>query len=634
MMKRGKLRSERGNKRKSVKKNLLNSFNNMVKKNSRKRVIVSGVIVSVLSFSCVWYFQSKSALASNREIYKSLEITNKAEEVKTVTAYDKLIDGEDINILILGDENYLGDVILKEDITSFIENTYNSKVKLTNLSEDNATIYEQLNKYINIKNREFDLVFLCFENNDEKEISEINFSGIYESILRDLKYNNTSVDIIPIVKHESLISDVYYQSINGLATYYGLDLAKVNEDVVKNNIEGEGIEDFRESYCKNLTNIIENNVNNKKEISTQYKDAYYGVTTLFEPYKVTLKGEKKKGFSVSQNKVKSSSKNDYIRYKVDGNIIGLGYETSKNGGIIEIYVNRILYRRIDTKSDNEDLKYILISSNLSGANEIKVVNNDGGDVTLLGVITSGNNTDSKEVEGLNNILARNTGSYNGQIKDDSLYENAKKETNEENKEKQKVETPIKKSENKNSSSQNASSKVKKNESKNNDIPEVNNESTIENKQGNTENSNDILNNKENKNQQNGGNILENNIYNNNNNLGDGITENNNQNIWGSGNNEINSNENNEINMGGNNSNNNPNNSVNNIDNGGNALNNNNNNSQNSSNAINNIGGGSSNENSNGGGEIGEQTSQNKINNAQNTESVNSVESSTDNILSE
>lgn len=265
MMKRGKLGSDRGNKRKSIKKNLLNSFNNMVKKNSRKRVIVSGVIVSVLSFSCVWYFQSKSALASNREIYKSLEITNKAEEVKTVTAYDKLIDGEDINILILGDENYLGDVILKEDITSFIENTYNSKVKLTNLSEDNATIYEQLNKYINIKNREFDLVFLCFENNDEKEISEINFSGIYESILRDLKYNNTSVDIIPIVKHESLISDAYYQSINGLATYYGLDLAKVNEDVVKNNIEGEGIEDFRESYCKNLTNIIENNVNNKKK---------------------------------------------------------------------------------------------------------------------------------------------------------------------------------------------------------------------------------------------------------------------------------------------------------------------------------------------------------------------------------
>ena len=79
MMKRGKLGSDRGNKRKSIKKNLLNSFNNMVKKNSRKRVIVSGVIVSVLSFSCVWYFQSKSALASNREIYKSLEITNKAE---------------------------------------------------------------------------------------------------------------------------------------------------------------------------------------------------------------------------------------------------------------------------------------------------------------------------------------------------------------------------------------------------------------------------------------------------------------------------------------------------------------------------------------------------------------------------
>ena len=39
--------------------------------------------------------------------------------------------------------------------------------------------------------------------------------------------------------------------------------------------------------------------------------------------------------------------------------------------------------------------------------------------------------------------------------------------------------------------------MKKNESKNNDIPEVNNESTIENKQGNTENSNDVLNNKEN-----------------------------------------------------------------------------------------------------------------------------------------
>ena len=178
-------------------------------------------------------------------------------------------------------------------------------------------------------------------------------------------------------------------------------------------------------------------------IRDRYKEIYYGVTTLLEPYKVTVKGDKKKGFGVFQSQAKSNTKNDYVRYKVEGNIIGLGYETSENGGIIEIYVNRVLYRRIDTKSESEEVKYILISSNLTGENEIKVVNSNGGDVALLGVITSGDNRDSKEVENLNNILARNTGDYSGQQKNTLLYEDAKIENNEVVATKKEQSTPVK-----------------------------------------------------------------------------------------------------------------------------------------------------------------------------------------------
>ncbi|MDO4536444.1 MAG: hypothetical protein Q4B63_11655, partial [Clostridium perfringens] len=427
MVKRGKLGKEIGSKGKTLKGSISKSFNKVIKGSRRKKIVIGGVLVSVLSLSVVGYFQSKSALASN---YKSLRITEQTENINSVTGYNKITEGEEVNILLLGDESYLGDVILNDDVVSFVEDNYNSKVNLIDLSIDEASIYEQLNEYIDLEDREFDLVFLCFENSDEKEISKTNFSGIYESILRDLKYNNTSVDIIPVIKHNTVVNDTYYQIINGLSKYYDLELAKVNEEILNSEVEGEGIEDFRETYSNTLINIIENNVENKKEIDTEYKDVYYGVTTLFEPYKITVKGDKKKGFSVSQNQVKSNTESDYIRYKVEGNIIGLGYETNKNGGIIEIYVNRVLYRRIDTKSESEEIKYILISSNLTGENEIKVVNNNGGDVTLLGVITSGDNTDSKEVENLNNILARNTGNYSGQQKNDSLYENAKVESSQ------------------------------------------------------------------------------------------------------------------------------------------------------------------------------------------------------------
>lgn len=412
-------------------KDLLKSFNKLVEKNNKKKFIIGTIIVSLLSIPCVEYFQSKNAFAFSNSTFKSLEINKESKNVNTITAYEKLEKGQDIKILFLGDENYIGNTVLKENINNFIKETYNSDVNLTDLSKTGGSIYDQLNEYINLENRYFDLVFLCFENGDEGEIRKTSFSGIYETILRDLKYNNTSVDIIPVIKHKTLVSDTYYQIINSISKYYDLELAKVNEEVLNNNLQGENIEDFKDSYYSVLSNIISNNVDNKKEINTEYKDIYYGVTTLFEPYKVTVKPEKKKGFSTSQNQAKSSNKDDYIRYKVEGNTVGLAYETSENGGIIEVYINRVLYRRVDTKSDKKEIKHILVSSDLTKSNEVKVVNSSGGDVTLLGVITSGNNENSSEVESLNKILARNKGNYNGQTKDNALYENAKIDNNEE-----------------------------------------------------------------------------------------------------------------------------------------------------------------------------------------------------------
>ncbi len=482
------------------------------------------------------------------------------------------------------------------------------------------------------------MVFLCFENNDEREVSKTNFSGIYESILRDLKYNNTSVDIIPIIKHETLVSDTYYQIINGLSKYYDLELAKVNEDVSNNNVEGETIEDFRENYSNTLEGIIKNNVEAKKEIDNEYKDVYYGVTTLFEPYKVTVKGEKKKGFSVSQNRAKSSDENDYIRYKVQGNIVGLGYETSVNGGIIEVYVNRVLYRRIDTKSDTEEFKYILISSNLSGINEIKIVNSDGGDVTLLGVITSGNNTDAKEVEGLNNILARNKGNYSGQVKDYSLYEDAEVEEKKEVADIDKTESTAKKSENTSSSQSIIGSESKGNSNLSGSSVLQGTESTKNNDEG----SSGVI--ESNENQQSVGNILENNGGSGSLGSENSTSDNTGSNIQNNGgdiNNEINNkvnNSNNSIYNGGNNSSNNQNNSLNNVINNGedtinNSINNGgdsqNNNLWDNSNASNNIG--NNNTNNRGNSSIGGEISENTVNSFQSSESINSVENTMESI---
>lgn len=666
MMRRGKLRKGKVSKGRCLKKETLSKFNSIVKNNNKKKIIIGAIVASVLSLSCVGYFQGKNAFASNTSVHKSLVIINEAENVNTVTPYDKLAGGEEINVLFLGDNSYLGDVILEEDVKSFIENTYNSKVNITNISADKASIYKGLNEYTNIENRKFDLAFLCFENNDEGEVSKTNFSGIYESILRDLKYNNTSVDIIPIIKHETLVSDTYYQIINGLSKYYDLELAKVNENVQNNNVEGENIEDFRESYTNTLTDIIKNNVENNKTIDTEYKDVYYGVTTLFEPYKVTVKGDKKKGFSISQSRAKSNNANDYIRYKVEGNIVGLGYETSANGGIIEIYVNRILYKRIDTKSDIEDLKYILISSNLSGSNEIKIVNSNGGDIILLGVITSGNNTNSKEVENLNNILARNTGNYSAQVKDHSLYENAEVEEKKQVVEVEKTESKAKPSQSTSStkrnestqSSQSKPSSTESSESKENSSSSVNSQVT-ESIENNNKNSNSITNNNEsmqmggssqgNNNyiENNGGDNQNNNSGNNsnasNNTVNDGGNSNNqiNNEVGNGGEDSINSSANNggdnwinsgnnTVNNGGGSLNNNTSNSINNnISGGGNNQSNNSGNNGNASNNTvnNNINdGGNIRENNSNGGDV----SQNSVSNWERIENVNPVE----NVLSE
>ena len=138
--------------------------------------------------------------------------------------YSKLIKGEKVNILIVGDsisapsEDESWSMQLKRSL----ENKYGSKVSLDNISMGGTSSYEG---YARIKmlsnNTGYDLCIVCYGQNDSEE----NFSMYYESIYRALKDKYSECSIISILESAQREYTPKLKKIIELAEYYQVPVA-------------------------------------------------------------------------------------------------------------------------------------------------------------------------------------------------------------------------------------------------------------------------------------------------------------------------------------------------------------------------------------------------------------------------
>ncbi|MBR1641478.1 MAG: SGNH/GDSL hydrolase family protein [Butyrivibrio sp.] len=149
-----------------------------------------------------------------------------------VSAYQKLADGQPVNLLIVGDSIAEGtgakgiENSWAELVAGDLGEKYGSVINMTNVSMGGCT---SLCGYVRVQNindgLDNDLAVICYGENDEEE----DFALYYESIIRALRLKYPSIEIVCIQESSQRDYTFKMKVISEIAEHYKLPVADTIE---------------------------------------------------------------------------------------------------------------------------------------------------------------------------------------------------------------------------------------------------------------------------------------------------------------------------------------------------------------------------------------------------------------------
>lgn len=185
-------------------------------------IILAGVLGEIVYY---YHVQRETRSFELRE-------TAKRQREASDSFYQKLRDGFDVNILVIGDSIGAGSGTQTEgkqwfnQLQSYLYKTYEAKVTITNISMGGNSSYAGYVRTMALNYdsdfpTDFDLAILCYGQNDSID----NFSRNYESIIRAVEAKYLDCSIISILESSQREYTEKMQMIVNLADYYGIVIA-------------------------------------------------------------------------------------------------------------------------------------------------------------------------------------------------------------------------------------------------------------------------------------------------------------------------------------------------------------------------------------------------------------------------
>ena len=179
--------------------------------------------------------------------------------------YQKLADGFDVNVLIVGDSIGAGSGASDANhrwanlLQYNLQKSYGVKVNLTNVSMGGNASYAGYVRTMALNDgADYDLVVLCYGQNDGKN----NFSLYYESIIRAVRNRYPKASIISVLESSQKEYTEKMQTIQAIAEHYGIPIAdtiepfQTNYDaLVKDSVHPN--DDGQQVYYETVMDVIE-----------------------------------------------------------------------------------------------------------------------------------------------------------------------------------------------------------------------------------------------------------------------------------------------------------------------------------------------------------------------------------------
>lgn len=287
--------------------------------------------------------------------------------------YQKLVDGFEVNVLIVGDsiaergqlENGWCTLLKK-----YLEETYSINVSFTNVSMGGKnTSYAGYVRTMALNDdMNYDLAIVCYGQND----ALTDFSTYYESIIRAIRSKYTDCSIISILESSQREYTEKMTTIQSICEHYGIPIADTieafnNSDKAYDDLTEDGVhpnDAGQEIYFKTVKSIIDNNVANSTgkmiEMDVINQDVHkfdnftwYGMDKEFEREDDTT----------------------FILNASASGILGIDYTFESGDNKADIYIDGELYESptVTFEYDYSQRHIMIVSDDCVVKKEIKIV---------------------------------------------------------------------------------------------------------------------------------------------------------------------------------------------------------------------------------------------------------------------
>lgn len=352
---------------------------------SRKNLIYGIVIVILAALLGVLLWMSKveddkrsaELQALNKKLYQ--EEQEKQTALKQQEAedsfYQKLADGFDANILIVGDS--IGEGAGTEtngqqwfkQLQAYLQNVNKGKVSVTNVSMGGNTSYAGYVRTMVLNDDvDYDLAIICYGQNDRTD----GFSTNYESIIQAIRTKYPDCSIISILESSQREYTEKMTTIQSICEHYSIPVA---DTIAAFNNSGKAYEDLsddgvhpndtgQEIYFETVKAVIDDNVvastGKMKDTDVINADVHkfdnfvwYDASSDFEQVDDTT-------FTISTSA---------------SGILGIDYTYESGDNKADIYVDGELFESptVTFDYDSSQRHILVVSDDCTVKNEIKVV---------------------------------------------------------------------------------------------------------------------------------------------------------------------------------------------------------------------------------------------------------------------
>ena len=318
-------------------------------------------------------YKRLSAIGEQQKLEREQYESNLEKQMKEYSFYQKLKQGLDVNILIVGDSIGAGAGVETQgnawydQLSSYLRTTYDGRVTFTNISMGGNTSYAG---YVRVAKLDddinYDLAILCYGQNDNID----DFSLQYEALIRIImnKYQNCS--IISILESSQREYTEKMIAIQNLAKHYNIELADTIESfsIFYDDLSNDGIhpnDKGQDVYFNVLKNVIIENVKNET-CKIFNADIVNKQVVKFENYKI---------YDVNNDDfIKISDREYALKTSISG-IMGIDYTYTQGDNNANIYIDGELYKSPMRSFDYDfSQRHILIvSEDCNVQNEIRIV---------------------------------------------------------------------------------------------------------------------------------------------------------------------------------------------------------------------------------------------------------------------